>query len=82
MEGLLEFNVMSFGLSNDSATCQRTLNIPVLRCLRWEVHLFYLNNVVVFSTSVSEHLNCLRTIPIVSVASGTATKSQEIPLWA
>lgn len=60
-DGLFEFNVMPFGLSNAPATFERMMD-TVLRRLRWKICLCYLDDVVVFSTSFSEHLNRLRTI--------------------
>lgn len=60
-DGLFEFNVMSFGLSNSPATFERMID-TVLRGLRWKICLCYLDDVVVFSISFSEHLNRLETI--------------------
>nr|AHN53418.1 pol polyprotein [Nuttalliella namaqua] len=57
-DGLYEFNVMPFGLCNAPATFERMMD-TVLRGLRWKVCLCYLDDVVVYSSSFSEHLQRL-----------------------
>jgi hypothetical protein len=59
--GLWEFNVMSFGLTNAPATFQRTLN-HVLKGLTWKQCLVYLDDVICFSHSFEEHIHRLENI--------------------
>lgn len=60
-DGLYEFNVMPFGLTNAPATFERTMD-SVLRGLRWNICLCYLDDIVVFSSSFSDHLRRLTTV--------------------
>jgi len=60
-DGLYEFERMPFGLHNAPATFQRAMQ-EVLRGLNWKFVLCYLDDVIVFSSSFSEHLSHLRQI--------------------
>lgn len=53
-DGIFEFNVMPFGLSNAPATFERMMD-TVLRGLRWQICLCYLDDIVVCTASFSEH---------------------------
>lgn len=57
-DGLYEFNVMPFGLCNAPATFERMMD-TVLRGLKWKTCLCYLDDVVIFSTTFSQHLERL-----------------------
>nr|XP_032813814.1 LOW QUALITY PROTEIN: uncharacterized protein LOC116944364 [Petromyzon marinus] len=59
--GLFEFRVLLFGLTNAPATFQRLMEL-VMRGLQWEQCLIYLNDVIVFSRSLSEHWSRLREV--------------------
>ncbi|XP_061427715.1 uncharacterized protein LOC133354681 [Lethenteron reissneri] len=59
--GLFEFRVLPFGLTNAPATFQRLMEL-VMRGLQWEQCLIYLDDVIVFSRSLSEHLSRLREV--------------------
>ena len=52
---LYEFNRLSFGLCNAPATFSRLMN-NVLSGLSWEVCLYYLDNIIVFSKTWDEHI--------------------------
>ena len=54
-EGLFEFKRMPFGLTNAPATFQRALDI-VLSKFKWKTALVYIDDVVIFSKSVEDHL--------------------------
>jgi hypothetical protein len=54
-EGLFEFNVMPFGLTNAPATFQRMMQL-VLAGILMEFCLCYLDDIIVFSTSLWDHL--------------------------
>lgn len=57
-DGLYQFKVMPFGLSNAPATFQRMMDV-LLSGLKWNTCLVYLDDIVVFSKTVSEHLSRL-----------------------
>jgi len=57
-EGLYEFNVLPFGLSNAPATFQRLIN-SVLGALRWDISLVYLDDIIVYSPSFNKHVQHL-----------------------
>ncbi|CAF4599420.1 unnamed protein product, partial [Didymodactylos carnosus] len=54
-DGLFEFNVLPFGLSNAPATFQRLIN-NVLGALRWDIALVYLDDIIVYSTTFEHHV--------------------------
>ena len=56
---LYEFNQVPFGLCNAPATFSRLMD-RVLSGLHWETCLFYLDNIIVFSSTWEEHLARLR----------------------
>lgn len=57
-DGLYEFNVMPFGLCNAPATFERMMD-TVLRGLKWKTCFCYLDDIVIFSFTFSEHLKRL-----------------------
>lgn len=57
-DGLYEFNVMPFGLCNAPATFERMID-TVLRGLKWKTCLCYLDDIVVFSSTFTDHLQRL-----------------------
>ena len=58
---LYKFNQVPFGLCNAPATFSRLMD-RVLSGLHWETCLFYLDNIIVFSSTWEEHLARLRQI--------------------
>ena len=58
---LFEFNQVPFGLCNAPATFSRLMD-RVLAGLHWETCLFYLNDIIVFSSTWEEHLARLREV--------------------
>ena len=58
---LYEFNQVPFGLCNDPATFSRLMDC-VLSGLHWETCLFYLDDIIVFSSTWEEHLAQLRQV--------------------
>ena len=60
-DGFYEVKVMPFGLTNAPATFQRMMDV-VLVGLKWNTCLVYLDDVVVFALSVSQHLDRLETV--------------------
>ena len=60
-DGLYQFNVMPFGLSNAPATFQRMMDV-LLAGLKWNNCLVYLDDIVIFSETIPEHLSRQETI--------------------
>ena len=58
---LFEFNQVPFGLCNAPATFSRLMD-RVLAGLHWETCLFYLDDIIVFSSTWEEHLAWLREV--------------------
>ena len=58
---LYEFNQAPFGLCNTPATFSRLMD-RVLAGLHWETCLFYLDDIIVFSSTWEEHLARLRQV--------------------
>jgi hypothetical protein len=54
-DGLYEYEVMSFGLTNAPATFQRYMDATCAG-LKWQCLLVYLDDIVVFSNSFDQHL--------------------------
>ena len=59
--GLFQFKVMLFGLSNAPGTFERLME-TVLQGMQWERAVLYLDDIIVFSDSVEEHLKRLEEI--------------------
>lgn len=59
--GLFEFHRMPFGLCNAPGTFQRLMQ-RMFGDQQCQSLLLYLNNIVVFSSSVSQHLQCLEVV--------------------
>lgn len=60
-DGLYQFRVMPFGLSNAPATFQRMMGV-LLVGLKWNTCLVYLDDIVIFSKTFSEHLTRLERV--------------------
>ena len=60
-EGLYEFKVMPFGLSNALATFQRLMDLT-LAGLQWSHCLVYLDDIIVMGHSFEEHLGNLNLV--------------------
>ena len=59
--GLWRFTVMPFGLCNAPATFERLME-RVLGQLQWQICLCYLDDILIFSKTVEQHLDHLRTV--------------------
>ena len=55
------FKVMLFGLTNAPATFQRLLE-RILAGLQWEICLVYINDIIIFSQAVDQHVTQLKMI--------------------
>ena len=61
LDALYQFRVMPFGLCNALGTSQRLME-HVLRGLHWSTCLVYLDDIIVFSMAVEEHLTRLADV--------------------
>ena len=59
--GLYQFRVMPFGLCNAPGTFQHLME-HVLRGLHWSTCLVYLDDIIIFSTTVEKHLTRLADV--------------------
>ena len=59
--GLYEFLVMPFGLTNSGASFQRLMG-HILRGLEYRFALIYIDDIIIFSKSVEEHLAYLEEV--------------------
>ena len=59
--GLYQFRVMPFGLCNAPGTFQRLME-HVLAGLHWTSYLVYLDDIIIFSQTISDHLQKLREV--------------------
>ena len=60
-QGLYQFKVLPFGLCNAPSTFERLME-RVLQGLRWQILLVYLDDVIVFSRSIKEHIQRLDVV--------------------
>ena len=59
--GLHQFRVMPFGLCNAPSTFQRLMELA-LTGLHWSICLVYLDDIIIYSRTVSEHLQHLQEV--------------------
>lgn len=59
--GTFSFKVMPFGLCNASATFQRLMDHTIVG-LNYEICLVYLDDIIIFSTDISTHLERLELL--------------------
>ena len=60
-QGLYQFKVLPFGLCNAPSTFERLME-RILSGLRWQMLLVYLDDVIVFSRTIQEHLERLDVV--------------------
>ena len=61
IRGLYEFQVMPQGMCNSAATFQRLMNL-VLAGLNYEICLVYIDDIIIFSKDLNEHLDRLEVV--------------------
>ena len=59
--GLYQFKVMPFGLCNAPGTFERLME-TVLRGMQWERAVLYLDDIIIFSSTVQEHMARLEEV--------------------
>jgi len=67
---------LPFGLCNASATFQRAMDM-VLACVKWQICLVYLDDVIVFSGSPEEHLQHLDEVLTLLGKAGVTLKASK-----
>ena len=72
-QGLYRFNRMPFGLTNAPATFQRAVDILLAR-FKWRTCLVYLDDIIVFSNNLDDHLSHVREIMRVLQDAGITLK--------
>jgi len=78
--GLLRILRLPFGLVNAPASFQRALDI-ILSGLRWQTCLVYLDDVIVFSRTVDEHIRHLREVLLLLEKAGVSLKPSKCHLF-
>ena len=78
--GLYQWKVMPFGLCNAPSTFERLME-KVLAGLTWQICLVYLDDVIVFSRTVEEHISRLETILQKLIQAGLKLKPKKCFLF-
>ncbi|MES9883466.1 MAG: reverse transcriptase domain-containing protein [Sedimenticola sp.] len=78
-QGLYEYNVMPFGLCNAASTFQRCMEL-ILCGLQWHILLIYLDDVIVYGKTFSEHLQRLDVVLTRLFAAGMKLKASKCVL--
>ena len=71
--GLFRFLRMPFGLRNAPATFQRAVDI-ILSKVKWQFALVYLDDVIIYSKTVSDHFNHVRVVLSMLQKAGVSLK--------
>ena len=75
-EGMFRFTAMPFGLCNAGATFQRLMDV-VLSGLAFEICLVYLDDVIVFSATLEQHLERLSLVLTRLIEAGLKLKGSK-----
>ena len=79
-QGLYQFKVLPFGLCNAPSTFERLME-RVLQGLRWQILLVYLDDVIIFSRTIEEHLERLDLVFTKLSQSGLKLKPKKCHLF-
>lgn len=71
--GTYRFKRMPFGLQNAPTTFQRAIDV-VLASVKWQFALVYLDDIIVFSQSIDDHFDHLRTVLTLMLEAGFSLK--------
>uniref|UniRef100_A0A3Q2ZZT4 Gypsy retrotransposon integrase-like protein 1 n=1 Tax=Kryptolebias marmoratus TaxID=37003 RepID=A0A3Q2ZZT4_KRYMA len=77
--GLYQFRSMPMGLTNAPATFQRVMEL-VLKGLPWQICMVYLDDILIYSKSFSEHLAALEEVLSRIGAAGLRLKAKKCQL--
>ncbi|UYV75834.1 hypothetical protein LAZ67_13001501 [Cordylochernes scorpioides] len=81
-DGLFEFKVIPFGLCNAPTTFERIMD-NLLRGLKWNICLCYLDDIIVFSKTMEEHILRLEMVlSCLSKAANLKDPSGRLARWA
>ena len=78
--GLFQWKVMPFGLCNAPSTFERLME-KVLAGLTWQICLVYLDDIIVYSKTVPEHMNRLEVIMQKFIKAGLKLKPKKCNLF-
>ena len=78
--GFYQFKVLPMGLSNSGSTFERLME-RVLRGLQWRILLLYLDDIVVFSKTVEEHMDRLHEVLQRLIKAGLKLKPSKCKLF-
>jgi len=79
-EGAYQYIRLPFGLLNAPATFQRAIDM-ILGGLKWKSCLVYLDDIIVFSQSVGEHLEHLREVFAALRGAGVSLRAKKCHLF-
>lgn len=74
--GVYQYTRMPFGLKNAPATFQRAVDM-ILASVKWQYAIVYLDDIVIFSRNVEEHLKHIRTVLTLLRAAGMSLKMKK-----
>jgi hypothetical protein len=77
--GLFEYTKMPFGLCNAPSTFQRCMEL-VLRGLQWKILLIYLDDIILYSSTLAEHFEQLDVVMTRLSAAGLKLKPSKCEL--
>jgi len=77
--GLYEYTKMPFGLCNAPNTFQRCMEL-IFRGLQWQTLLIYLDDIIIFSSDIDEHLKRLEEVFCRLVDAGLKLKPSKCDL--
>ncbi|CAM4850710.1 unnamed protein product, partial [Rotaria magnacalcarata] len=79
-KGLFECTVMPFGLTNAPGTFQRLMDI-VLAGLKWQCCLVYIDDIIVYSPTFTQHLQDLRKVFLTLADANLTLKASKYQQW-
>ena len=78
--GMFKFRKMPFGLCNSGATFQRLMDV-VMSGLQFQICLVYINDIILFSETIDQHLERLVTVLDRLRSAGLKLKAEKCALF-